>query len=187
MNEQIQKAVDIATAYRNEHNGEIPVLVVAHGSVEDFTLVGKFRKDERGKGAKTRADQKSLVYALRIIFAMKGVTSYEVVTKPDMENKDKEELQLTQNILSIFTVNKDGNSGEFFEIEDEGLVPCDLKLGIGLWYSQLLPTSFGVKIDAKTERQFEKYFDACRYTPPVPKIKVKALSGIEAMAAAFAD
>ena len=162
MNQRIQDAVRIANQYRAEHDGEIPSLVIAHGKDETFTIVGKFRPDERGGGALTREDQKQFVGVMRIVFEMHGVTSYEVVTKPEVNNQA---LGLTQNLLSVFTVDAKGSYGEFFEIEDEELIPCYSNMEITSWFSQMLPTGFNVEIDAKTKKNINKYMEACRYVP----------------------
>lgn len=168
MNKRIKEAVEIANAYRREHNGELPVLVVAHGrEAEPEVFIGKFRKDERGKGAKTRSDQQIFVSVMRFIFAQRGVTSYEVIAKPEIKNA---ELQLTQNILSIFTVDEVGSECEFFEIEDDELIPCYTDMSVGSWFSQLLPTSFSIELDYKTAGRMERYAEACRYYPPVVEV-----------------
>lgn len=169
MNERIQHAVNVAKAYRAEHEGQIPALVIAHGKEETFTVVGMFRPDERGGGKKTRDDQKMFVSLMRIVFAMRGVTSYEVITKPEGLSSD---LQLTQEILSIFTVDKKGSKGSFFEIDEDKLIPVYNNMKIGGWFGQLLPTDFNVEIGAKERSRLEKYIDACKF---VPKVEPEAI------------
>jgi hypothetical protein len=175
MNERIQQAIEIAKAYRFENKGEIPVLVVAHGATEDFTLIGKFREDKRGNGKKTRDDQETFIACLRLAFAKHGVTSYEVITKPTLDNSA---LQITKNILAVFTVDTFGSVGEFFEIDEDDLIPCYSNIEITGWFSQLLPTSFKVDMPPKVESMVDKYIKSCTFTPMVESDEVIEMESV---------
>jgi hypothetical protein len=181
--DRINEAVEIVNFYRDENQGDIPVLVIAHGKEGRFVVVGKFRPDERGNGAKTLADQQQFVSIMRIVFADRGVKSYEVVSIPKVNNAA---LQLTQNLLSIFTVDAKGTYGEFFEIEEDKLTPCFPDMEIGSWFASMLPSEFEVEIDAKTQKRINAYIDACTYVvPEYAEADEDELTGIEALMAAF--
>lgn len=185
LSERIENAVNIAKAYRLEHNGELPALVVAHGKDETFTVVGMFRPDERGNGEKTRADQKMFVSLMRIVFEMRGVTSYEVITKPEFDTSTTANLQLTKNILSIFSVDKKGSRGSFFEIDEDELIPVYNNVEIASWFSKLLPTNFNVDIDPKTRARLEKYVKACTFVPRVEVEPQEAANPMDAVLASL--
>jgi hypothetical protein len=172
---RIEKAKEVAESYMFENAGEIPVLVIAHSQVSpEETIVGKFRKDERGGGEKTRQDQKQFCSVMQVYFASKNITSYEVVCKPVVNNTA---LNLTQNLLAIFHVNKDGNSyGEFFEIENDGtLTSCYTDMTIESWFSKLIPNKT-IEIEPKALKNIEKYVSNCVYIPAVPVSTAPSLS-----------
>jgi hypothetical protein len=115
MRQEISNAVEIADSYRNTHEGELPVLVIAHTSEGvEKVYTGIFRTHK----SHIVDDQKMFCSVMRMAFAIHNVHSYEFLVKPEFNYVA---AQMTKNVLAVVAVNDTARTVEWFEIEDEGL------------------------------------------------------------------
>lgn len=187
MRPEIQNAVNIADAYRNDHEGEIPVLIVAHTeSGEQNVYVGVFRDHKNH----THEDQKMFCSVMRMAFAINNINSYEVLVKPQFNYAQD---NMTLNALAVMAVNDTEKIVQWFEIEDDGLIPTfsDDPMPVEGMFTQLLPTQAERDYDygVKTVSGIQSYLNACTYNVPevktVTETKEVVESGLDAMLAAF--
>jgi hypothetical protein len=193
MRNEIQNAIEIADAYRNQHEGEIPVLVIAHGKNElndevQNVYVGVFRDHKNH----THEDQKMFCSVMRMGFAMNNVDRYEILVKPQFNYAQD---NMTLNALAVVAVNETEKVVQWFEIEDDGLTPhfSDEPMPVEGMFTQLLPTQAEreYEYNDKTVKGIDTYLQACSYE--VPKEVVETFTAeeevvddaLEAMVKAF--
>ena len=181
MKAEIENAVAIAESYRNSHDGEIPVLVIAHGANgEQNVYVGNFRPHKNHIGQ----DQVMFCSVMRSAFAINGVERYEFLVKPEFNYI---QAQMTKNVLAVVAVSKDGKSVEWFEIEDEALVPYFSEMPVEGLFSRLLPT------DAERAKEFtgkeidgiRSYLKYCTFVPPTTSNESNAEDAFASLLEAF--
>ena len=201
MRSEIKNAITIADAYRNSHEGEIPVLVVAHsedpqrGELQ-HVYVGIFRNHKNH----IHEDQKMFCSIMRMAFAMHNVTSYEVLVKPEFRYAMQ---GMTLNALAVVAVNETEQVVQWFEIEDEALTPhfSDEPMPVEGLFTQMLPAPAEreYEYNAKTVSGINAYLDNCTFVVPeiiaVSEIAVaeksavvieeKEQTGADALLAAF--
>jgi hypothetical protein len=171
MREEIKNAVDVANAYRNDHEGEIPVLVIAHteGGMQDV-YVGVFRNHKNH----IAEDQKMFCSVMRLAFAMNKVYRYEVIVKPEFNYSVE---NMTLNALAVMAISETDKAVQWFEITDDDLEPhfSDDPMPVEGLFTQLLPTPVerDYEYNAKMRGGVQAYLDACTYTVPV---KIQALA-----------
>ncbi len=178
MKSEIKRGVEIAESYRNNHDGEIPVLVVADlPDGKEQIIVGTFRKKHEVQ------DQKMFCSVLRMMFALHGVKSYQLLVKPVFNYTA---AQMTKNVLAIVSIgNSDSDIAEFFEIADEELISYKEEMPVEGMFTLLLPSEVEreniISVSAKTKKSINDYIAACTYTLPVESSYVAGQTGLEAL------
>lgn len=180
MNENIKKVVEIANTYMEEHDGELPILIVAHNQNETRIIQGRFRKQHE------QADQSMFTKVMRLAMILYNFTHYEFVMKPVFKY---ESLQMSQNVFVIGSVSGQEKYSEFFEADDNKLIPYFEKMPIAGFISQLLPTEGERQLEfkPKAEKQIRLYVENSTYNMPVKETKVASAvaSGLDALLAKY--
>lgn len=157
MSDKIKRAVQIADSYRNTHDGEIPLLVVCNsGELRERVIVGSFRK------GKENQDQKMLCSVLRTYFALNDIQSYEVLIKPAFKYTP---TGLTKNILAVVSINRINAFAEFFEIEDEELIPYMGTMPVDGIFTEILPSveerEYCKALDVRVKEGVTQFIENC--------------------------
>lgn len=181
MKPEIENAVEIANSYRNSHEGEIPVLVIAHkADGEQNIYVGQFRPHKNHIGE----DQIMFCSVMRSAFAINDVERYEFLVKPEFNYV---EAQMTKNVLAVVAVSPEGKSVEWFEIEDEELVPYFSEMPVEGLFSRLLPTASQRQKEFSTKEieGIRNYLSYCTFVPPVVSEQVETEDAFSSLIEAF--
>lgn len=174
-----ESIIEIANTYLTEHDGELPLLIVASNETETRIIRGVFREKH------SQADQQTFVNVMRLAMIVYGYTEYEFVVKPEF---NYQQLQMTMNVWAIGKVTKDSQSSEFLTMEDDVLVPYFEEMPIGGFIAQLLPSESERQTELKPEviKQIRMYVENSTYSLPIKADSVDgALSGLDALFAEY--
>lgn len=167
---------EIADAYMAEHDGELPILILAHtdNPEESRIIQGKFRDKHVSN------DQATFVNVMRLAMILYGFTHYEFVMKPTFNYT---ELQMTKDVFAVGVVNESEQTTSFFEVENDKLVPYYDTMPIGGFISQLLPSKSErqLSFEPKVEKQIRLYVENSTYNLPQKVEKEESVSGLDAL------
>ena len=162
-----------------EHEGELPLLIVARNENETRIIRGVFREKH------AQADQSTFVNVMRLAMIVYGYTEYDFVVKPVFNYTA---LQMTKNVFAVGRVNDKVQTSEFFEIENDKLVPYFDEMPIGGYIAQLLPSEGERATEFKPAvlKQVKMYVENSTYNLPVKQaIATEAETGLDALFAHY--
>ncbi len=171
--------VEIANVYMSEHDGELPLLIVAKNENETRVIRGVFREKH------AQADQQTFVNVMRLAMIVYGYTQYEFVVKPEF---NYQALQMTKDVFAVGAVTQESQRSEFFEIDKGELVPYFEEMPIGGFIAQLLPSEAERQTEFKPNvlKQIKMYVENSTYNlPQKADISNDAGSGLEALFAEY--
>jgi hypothetical protein len=171
--------IDIANTYMAEHNGELPLLVVAHSDKESRIILCKLREKH------ALADQNQFIKIVRLASLIYGYNRIEFVLKPEFNYT---ELNMTKNTWAVGEISADIQRAEFFELEDEKLVPYFEEMPIGGQIVGILPheNERGREFKPEVVKQIKLYIENSTYNLPVKQQDVvEALDGLDALFAHY--
>ena len=169
------KITDIANTYMEEHNGELPILIVAYKGQDSRIIRGVFREKH------IQNDQATFVQVMRLAMILYGFTHYDFIMKPTLNYS---ELQMTKNVFAVGKVTENEQTTEFYELDNDKLVPYYDTMPISGFISQLLPSEAErtLVFDPKVEKQIRFYVDNSTYRlPQVVKTSEEVEKGLEAL------
>lgn len=171
--------VDIANTYMSEHEGELPLLIVARNENETRIIRGVFREKH------AQADQQTFVNVMRLAMIIFGYTEYDFVVKPEFNYTA---LQMTKNVFAVGRVTKNEQTSKFFELDNEQLVPYFEEMPIGGFIAQLLPSEVERQTEFKPAvlKQIKTYIENSTYNLPQREdISGGAGDGLDALFATY--
>lgn len=174
----MNEIVEIANTYMGEHDGELPLLIVARNETETRII----RCHLREKHAQT--DQQTFMNVMRLAMIVYGYTSYEFVVKPEFNTA---ELQMTQHVWAVGNVTPESKRSKFFVIEDEKLVPYFGEMPIGGYVANILPSEFErqKELNPKVLKQIKLYIENSTYHLPIKQDVGQAQDGLDALFATY--
>lgn len=170
--------VEIANVYMGEHDGELPLLIVARNDNEQRIIRCHLREKH------AQADQDRFIKIMRLAMIVYGYTSYEFVVKPEF---NYQALQMTKDVWAVGHVTPEVQKSEFFVIEDDKLVPYFEEMPIGGYVAQMLPSEYERQRELKPNvlKQIKLYVENSTYRLPVKQDVGQAVDGLEALFAQY--
>lgn len=171
--------IDIANAYLSENEGELPLLIVARNETETRIIRGVFREKH------SQADQNTFVNVMRLAMIVYGYTEYDFVVKPEFNYTA---LQMTKDVFAVGHVTTKEQTSEFFEVENERLVPYFEEMPIGGFIAQLLPSEAErcIELKPKVLKQVKLYVENSTYNLPIKQeVETSMETGLEALFAHY--
>src|SRR5574343_570998 len=101
--------IEIANTYMSEHNGELPLLIIARNDNESRIIRCHLREKH------AQADQATFINVMRLAMIIYGYTSYDFVVKPEFNYTA---LQMTKDVWAVGSVDGNTRHSEFFEVEN---------------------------------------------------------------------
>jgi hypothetical protein len=176
--------IDIANTYMAEHDGELPLLVVAHKEGGESRIMRCHLREKHAQ-----VDQQTFISVMRLAMIVYGYDSYEFVVKPEF---NYQALQMTKNVWAVGQVGSNESQTkprcEFYVIEDEKLVPYFEEMPIGGNIAQLLPSGYErqKELPQKVTKQIKLYVENCTYNLPVKEDAVATSNdGFDALFAQY--
>lgn len=162
----MKEIVAAANAYIEEHEGELPILIMARNETETRIIRGVFREKH------AQSDQQTFVNVMRLAMIAYGYTEYDFIVKPEF---NYQAMQMTMHVWAVGTVTPDAVSAEFFTMEEDKLVPYFDEMPIGGFISQLLPSEEErqIKLDDKVLKQVRFFIENSTYVVPHKAEKIE--------------